>query len=415
MTHNIVFVDDEINVLESLKWVFKDEPYNTFTFNHPLDLLKNMEEEDFTVVVADQIMPEIEGIELLQMVKEKRPSTVCIIMTAQPDLKIVINAMNQGNIYKFISKPWDIMEFKATIKNAIQYYELKSEIKQLWQITNTQNAQLPALNQNLKEKVGEQTEEIKQSEKERRELEAQLIQSQKMEAMGTLARGIAHDFNNILCGIVGYTEIASLLAKEEPQIKGVLNKVMEACERARSLINQIHSFSSQKTHEDEPIMIGPVIEEVIKLLRASLPRGIEITENISAKKETIKADPTKIHQILMNLCTNSIHAMGEKGGVLKVSLDPVNLDTKEAFSHFKIKPGRYLKLCVEDTGCGMTGDTIKRIFDPYFTTKEKGQGTGLGLSVVQGIVKDYKGAILVDSEPQNYTVFDVYLPIMNSS
>jgi signal transduction histidine kinase len=129
----------------------------------------------------------------------------------------------------------------------------------------------------------------------------------------------------------------------------------------------------------------------------------------------IKADPTKIHQILMNLCTNSIHAMGKKGGVLKVSLDPVDLDTKEAFSRFKIKPGRYLKLCVEDTGCGMSRDTIKKIFDPYFTTKEKGEGTGLGLSVVHGIVKDYKGAILVDSEPLKYAVFDVYLPIMNST
>ncbi len=415
MEHNIVFVDDEINVLEALRWVFRDEPYNTFTFNHPSELLKNMEKEDFTVVVADQVMPEIEGIELLQMVKQRKPSTVCIIMTAQPELKIVINAMNQGNIYKFISKPWDIMELKATIKNAIEHYELKAELKQLWQITNAQNTQLAALNQRLKEKVGEQTEEIKQSEKERRELEAQLIQSQKMEAMGTLARGIAHDFNNILCGIVGYTEIASLLAKEEPQIKGVLSKVMEACERARSLISQIHSFSSQTTHEDEPIMIGPVIEEVIKLLRASLPRGIEIIEDISAQKETIKADPTKIHQILMNLCTNSIHAMGEKGGVLKVSLDSVNLDTEKAYSRFKIQPGRYVKLCVQDTGCGMTTDIIKRIFDPYFTTKEKGQGTGLGLSVVHGIVKDYKGAILVDSEPEKYTIFDVFLPVIDHS
>ncbi|MDB9822331.1 ATP-binding protein [Deltaproteobacteria bacterium] len=413
MSQKIAFVDDEANVLEALQWVFKDEPYNTFTFQHPLDFLKKIENEEFAVVVADQLMPEIEGIEFLQLVKEKTPATVCIIMTAQPDLNIAINAMNQGNIFRFVYKPWDNMEMKTAVKNAIDLYELKSEIRRLWQITKKQNKQLLALNKNLKEKVDEQTEEIKHTEEERRELEVQLMQSQKMDALGTLAGGIAHDFNNILSGILGYTEVASLLVdKDSQQVKGVLNKVIEACERAKSLINQILSFSRQKKDGQESIQISPIIEEVIKLLRASLPSGIEILEDITGGTEYIKADPTRIHQILMNLCTNSVHAMAKKGGALKVSLAPVELDTNEAIAYHNLTPGSYLKLSVSDNGRGMDENTMKRIFDPYFTTKEKGEGTGLGLSVVHGIVKNYRGAIIVDSKPEEYTTFDVYLPCL---
>ena len=415
MNRRIAFVDDEPNVLESLKWVFKDEPYETHTFQNPFDTLEKLEENEFAVVVADQVMPDIEGIKFLQLVKEKRPATVCIIMTAQPDLKIAIDAMNQGNIFRFVHKPWDIVEIKTIVKNAVDLYDLKTEIRRLWQLTKKQNEQLRDLNQKLKEKVDEQTEEIKQTEEERRELEIQLMQSQKMEALGTLAGGIAHDFNNILSGIVGYTEVAGLLAEENPQVKGILNKVLEACERARSLITQILSFSRHKKEELEPIQIGPVIKEVVKLLRASLPPDIEIIENIEGYSELVEADPTRIHQILMNLCTNSAHAMKEKGGTLKIDLIPLEVDSNEAHSYDNLTPGSYFKLSVSDTGHGMSQAIIERIFDPYFTTKEKGEGTGLGLSVVHGIIKNYKGAIVVESKPEEYTTFDVYLPRLNLS
>jgi signal transduction histidine kinase len=410
MSQKIAFVDDEANVLEALRWVFKDDPYNTFTFQHPLEALDRMEEEEFAVVVADQLMPEIEGIKFLQLVKEKRPATVCIIMTAQPDLNIAVDAMNQGNIFRFVCKPWDNMEMKTAVKNAIDLYELKSEIRRLWQITKKQNKQLSALNQKLKEKVNEQTEEIKKTEEKRRQLEFQLMQSQKMDALGTLAGGIAHDFNNILTGIVGYTDLASMLADNNPEIKEILNKVLEASGRAKALINQILSFSRQNKMKREPMQIVPIIEEVVKLLRASLPSNIEILEEIVGETEVIEADPTRIHQILMNLCTNSAHAMKEKGGLLKISLAPVVLDREEALPSPNLKPGSYIKLSVMDTGKGMDEDTMKRIFDPYFTTKEKGEGTGLGLSVVHGIVKNYKGSIVVESEPEKYTTFNVFLP-----
>ena len=182
MKRKIAFVDDEPNVLESLKWVFKDEPYLTYTFQSPFDVLEKIKTHEFAVVVADQVMPEIEGINLLKLVKEIRPSTICIIMTAHADLQIAISAVNQGNIFRFVFKPWDIMEIKTAVKNAIDFYELKSEISGLWKVTKNQNRQLLELNRKLKMKVHEQNQEIQQTEVVRRELEAQLIHSQKMEA-----------------------------------------------------------------------------------------------------------------------------------------------------------------------------------------------------------------------------------------
>ena len=239
-----------------------------------------------------------------------------------------------------------------------------------------------------------------------------MIQSQKMEAMGTLASGIAHDFNNILAGIVGYSEVAILLAEGNPQIKGIINKVLEACERAKGLIDQILSFSRVRIREkeEEPVNIGPIIQEVTKLLRASIPKNIEITEIINDNSGLTKADPTKIHQIIMNLCTNSIHAMKENGGSLKIELSHIDLDANEALFYNNIAPGSYLRLSISDTGHGMPDNIKKRIFDPYFTTKEKGEGTGLGLAVVHGIIKNYKGTISVESKSGKGTTFDVFFP-----
>lgn len=414
MGYKLAFIDDEPNVLESLKWVFKDDSYEVSIFSHPADLLSLLDTEEFAVVVADQIMPEIEGLKLLQAVKDKCPATVCIIMTAHADLKIAINAMNQGNIFRFIFKPWDIIELKTVIKNAVDLYELRKEIRNLWKITNDQNEQLRELNNKLKVRVDEQTEEIKQTEEEKNILEAKLIQALKMEAMGTLASGIAHDFNNILSGIVGYSEVALLLSEKDKQVSNIIGKTLEACERARSLINQILSFSRQnyQAHDEEPIQVAPIINEVIKLLKVSLPENIEIIENVNKNTGLIKASPAMIHQVIMNLCTNAIHSMKEKGGILTVDLSSIKLEAEDAGIYNDIKPGYYLKLAINDNGPGISEETMEKIFDPYFTTKEKGEGTGLGLSVVHGIIKNYKGSISVFSEPDVNTSFSVLLPLM---
>jgi PAS domain S-box-containing protein len=248
---------------------------------------------------------------------------------------------------------------------------------------------------------------------ERKRLEDQLGQDEKMKAIGTLAGGIAHDFNNILAAIIGYTEIAALQIPEESKAKESLKEVLNAGRRARDLVKQILAFSRKGEQERIPMQIGPVVKEALRLLRSSLPTTIEIRQNIESETGIVEADPTQIHQILMNLCANASQAMGEEGGILEVAIENVELGGLDSESgHFDIPPGNYLRLTVSDTGQGMPPKVLERIFEPYYTTKERGEGTGLGLSVVHGIVKNYGGTVTAYSEPGKGSTFHVYFPVI---
>ncbi|MBT1073002.1 ATP-binding response regulator [Pelotalea chapellei] len=243
-------------------------------------------------------------------------------------------------------------------------------------------------------------------------MERELRHSQKMEAIGTLAGGIAHDFNNILTAVIGYTEMAQLkLPKDNPAARD-LERVQEASSRARDLVKRILTFSRQTEQELQPIQIVPVIEEVIGLLRSTMPTTIEIhTRTLTDSKDNvILADLIQIHQVLMNLGTNAAHAMRDKGGILSISLSDVDADAALIATHPDLKPGHYIRLTVEDTGHGMEKSVKERIFDPYFTTKKVGEGTGMGLAVVEGIIKNLNGTISVYSEPGQGTAFHIYLP-----
>jgi PAS domain S-box-containing protein len=248
---------------------------------------------------------------------------------------------------------------------------------------------------------------------ERKRLEDQLRQDEKMKAIGTLAGGIAHDFNNILGAIMGYTEIAALQIPEESKAKKSLKEVLNASRRARDLVKQILAFSRKSEQERIPMQIGPIVKEALKLLRSSLPTTIEIRQNIESETGIVEADPTQIHQILMNLCTNASYAMGEEGGILQVAIGNAQLGSSDSeLTHFDVTPGNYLRLTVSDTGQGMPPEVLERIFEPYYTTKERGEGTGLGLSVVHGIVKSYGGTITAYSEPGKGSTFHVYFPVI---
>jgi PAS domain S-box-containing protein len=250
----------------------------------------------------------------------------------------------------------------------------------------------------------------KKAEAEKDRLEAMLLQSQKMEAIGTLAGGIAHDFNNILAAMRGYTDLAKLKTKDM-KIARDLDHALQACDRARDLVQQILTFSRQTEQEKKPIMLLPLIKEVSKLMRASLPAMIEIKHNLKVKSDLIMADATQMHQLMMNLCMNAGQAMKSKGGLLEISLEETTIDYKDSRYHI-LEPGRYLRLTVRDTGHGIEESHLKRIFDPYFTTKRIGEGTGLGLSVVDGIVKSHGGAIEVSSKVGEGSAFHVYLPFI---
>jgi len=251
---------------------------------------------------------------------------------------------------------------------------------------------------------------VKRDVTDKIKLEKQLSQVQKMEALGTLAGGIAHDFNNILSGIIGYTELSINEVTSGTDVHMFLKQVLKASLRARELVKQILTFSRQTEQERKPLEINLIVKEVLKLLRPSLPSNIEIRENIQYTSGKILADPTQVHQVLMNLCTNAFHAMKEHGGILEIILTDIHIDTDNIDLYKDLKQGHYIKLSVCDTGHGMTREILERIFDPYFTTKGQGEGTGLGLSVVHGIIKSYNGEIKVFSEPGKGSTFDVYLP-----
>jgi PAS domain S-box-containing protein len=251
--------------------------------------------------------------------------------------------------------------------------------------------------------------ESTRAEQQRQQLERQLQQAHKMEALGTLAGGIAHDFNNILASIIGYTEIVAAETDKGSQTHHYLKRVLEAGERARALVKQILTFSRQSDIELKPVQVKVIVKEVLKLLRASLPVTIEIVQRITGDA-AVMADPVQIHQVMMNLCTNAGYAMREKGGRLEVTLSEVVWDENSHDRPRELPAGRYLRLSVADSGQGIAPEHLSRIFDPFFTTKPKGEGTGMGLSVVHGIVTALKGHIFVTSAPGEGSRFDVYLP-----
>jgi nitrogen-specific signal transduction histidine kinase/CheY-like chemotaxis protein len=252
---------------------------------------------------------------------------------------------------------------------------------------------------------------IKDLEKESLRIQAQLQQAQKMEAIGTLAGGIAHDFNNILSAVIGYTEIVLGDIPENSSSHKNLQEVLKAGNRARDLVKQILTFSRQTEQELKPVQISHIGREALRLLRASLPTTIKIDQDLQSNSAVL-ADPTQIHQVIMNLCTNAAHAMRRKGGQLKITLSDVNLGAGFVSHHPFLSSGPYIELAVSDTGHGMEEYIVDRIFNPFFTTKDRGEGTGMGLAVVLGIVKSHGGTITVDSEIGKGSTFHVFLPVI---
>jgi len=247
-----------------------------------------------------------------------------------------------------------------------------------------------------------------------KECQAHLQRAQKMEAIGTLAGGIAHDFNNVLSIIVGNTELAMDDIPEQNPAQKSLEEVKKACLRARDMVKQILGFSRHTEQEQRPVNMGRVLKDTVQLLRSSIPRTIDIRSNIPAESHTVLADATQITQVLINLCSNSAHAMAENGGILEVTVENTKLDEDGVSGHQELMPGDYVRLTVSDTGYGIKPQFLDRIFDPYFTTKGVGEGSGLGLAVVHGIVRTHGGAVTVDSEAGKGSTFSVWLPSIDS-
>jgi len=338
---------------------------------------------------------------------------VAAIWISDTPLEILIN-----NNFFFISA--------NVIGMFISYYMEQSARKDFYMriLLEKEQEKVQSANNALEKRVQERTKQLtlanrdlkkeieirKQHEKEKTKLEGQLIQLQKMETIGTLAGGIAHDFNNILTPILGYTEMALEELSAESVLRYDIEQINNAAVRGKDLVQQILTFSRQVDFDKKQLRLDHVITEVLKLIRASFPSNIEIRQELDQDCGTVLADATQMHQIIMNLCTNALHAMRDKGGVLTIKLDKQKLGNRQIKGATKIQKGTYIRVTVSDTGHGMDQRTVERIFEPFFTNKEVGSGSGLGLSVVHGIVNSYNGTIEVESEPGVGSTFTLYLP-----
>ena len=282
---------------------------------------------------------------------------------------------------------------------ALESFELNRQLKDKKKQLDENIIQL----ESSQERLREIEEKCRALEVERETLEKQLRKAQKMESIGTLAGGIAHDFNNILGIILGYAELALLEAPNNDTLNKNVEQLIQAVDRAKKLVKQILTFSREGDETPKPLVVNPIVKEVLEMLRSTLPTTINIQHYIQKEALTLLGNPTEVHQILMNLCTNAVQAMQGKAGILRVELKEI--ESPSGLS--------YLGLTVSDTGDGIPPDILERIFDPYFTTKKPGEGTGLGLSVVHGIVKRYGGGIKIDTKPGKGTTVTVKIPLID--
>ena len=308
------------------------------------------------------------------------------------------------------------VEFISNVYKANHHKVIQCNIRDITDRKLAEEA-LREAHDSLELRVQERTAELSQAYEtlqrevsERERLEEQLRQAHKMQAIGTLAGGIAHDFNNILAAILGFTEMAIDDVPDRPLVEKNLKNVLKSSMRARDLVKQILTFSRKTNYERSPLSVTPLMDETVHLLRASIPTTIEIRLSNAASSDAVLASPVEVQQVLMNLATNASLAMQERGGVLEINLSDIDFEPDSPVFGVEVAPGEYLQLAVKDTGVGMSPDVMKRVFEPFFTTREAGKGTGMGLAVVYGIVKDLQGAINVESAPGVGFTFRVFLP-----
>ena len=359
-------------------------------------------------ILLDIKMPQMDGYEVCERLKKNKDTKhipILMITAIKTDPKDLVMGLESG-ADAYLAKPIDESVLIAQVNTALRVKKAEDQLRNqkdlLEEMVLARTAELTKANKRLEKEI----KEHRQAEKEKRRVETQLLQAQKMEAIGTLAGGIAHDFNNILTSIIGYSELGKARILQGDDATSDLDQIHNSGNRAKTLVQQIVTVGQRQDQEQRPIQLGYIVKEALGLLRAALPSTIEIREVIPKNTHIIHADPTQMHQVVMNLCTNAGQAMNKKGGTLEVKLENVSITEPEV----NLKPGPYVRLTVRDTGGGINPEVTKRIFEPYFTTKEKGEGTGLGLSVVHGIVVTHGGMITAESKPGEGSTFHVYLP-----
>jgi DNA-binding response OmpR family regulator/anti-sigma regulatory factor (Ser/Thr protein kinase) len=379
---NILVVDDDKAMARSIESVLNTQRYKVQTVHSALTALEKIKEGVFDLVLLDVMMPEMTGFQLIDALDRSNLDTYFIIMTGDSSMESAVEAIRRG-ASDYLKKPFEPDELLIRVENIIKQKQLRSEHIRV--------------------------------EGQKKQLEMELYQSQKMEAIGTLAGGIAHDFNNILSIILGNSELALDSLQELDPIRQNLEQIFTAANRAKEITYQLLSFCRKGDSKQHPLNLNTIIGESLKLMRASLPTNIEIRQNLLDGSHAVLGDATQIHQIMINLCTNAAHAMQDKGGRIEVSLKNVTLEPSHDAQYKGLPPGNYIKMIVSDTGHGINPQIMDQIFDPYFTTKDVGKGTGMGLSLVRGIVKSHGGEIRVDSKPGEFTNINILLPVIDEA
>jgi signal transduction histidine kinase len=338
------------------------------------------------LVLTDLRLPKRDGLEVLAVVKHEAPDTPVIIVSGMGTLNDAIKALTLGACDYITTPIPDMVLLKYAVERALERKSLISENKRYQKY--------------LEEEVKKKT--------------AELQQAQKMEAIGTMAGGIAHEFNNILAAIMGYADLVLLKTDQDEDVAESVRQIKKASNRAKDLVLQILAYSRKSTIQRYPVQAAVIIKETLMLLRATLPTTVELKQHIDERNTMINIDPTELHQVITNLCTNAFHALPDEKGIISVRLDTHTFREKQREDIPGLKAGEYLELVVQDNGCGMDKETAGKIFNPFFTTKGKGYGSGLGLSVVHGIVKSSNGFISVKSAPETGTAFSVLFPAVNT-
>ena len=426
----ILSVDDKAENLYMLEALLRGYGHEVDSASNGLDALRLAERGVYDVIVSDILMPRMDGFQLCrELQKDDRLRQIPLIFytATYTDPKDAAFALSLGAA-RFLTKPLEPEKFIAAVNEvadatravaprpAIKVNALEEESIYLKEYNARLVAKLEkkmldleAANKALQEDIDERERAARDQER----LEAQLRRAQKMEAIGTLAGGIAHDFNNILAGVIGFAELG-LQDSRDPQLAQHFRDILHAGTRGRELVSQILTFSRHRDQPRHPVQLDQTVEDALRILRVAVPATVALTVTSEPGLPTVLADATHVHQLVSNLVTNGWHAIGTEPGSITLKLAKFDVDEDFSRTHPDLRPARYVRLSISDTGHGMSPEVAERIFEPFFTTKASERGTGLGLSVVHGIMQACDGAITVYSEPGSGTIFHLFFPALES-
>ncbi len=402
----IMIIDDEAEHTDFLKELLDQFGFNLVVASKGEEAIRLLEKFLPDIILLDVLMPEMDGFEVCRRIKEnKRTRDIPILfMTAMTDPVNKVTGLELGGA-DYITKPFRKEEVLARLKI---HFVMRQLHLQLQETRKTLDDEVSLRTRELKKS----NEQLKKELIEQKRMEKILKQAQKMEAVSTLSRGIAHDFNNILSIIIGYCDLAAMENVSESSTLGSsLEKIHTAAFRAKELVQHLLTFCRETDQDKRHIRIAPILNSVISFMKPDFPSSIELKMDLKEETGTVLADTAKIQQLILNLCQNAVQAMAETGGKLTIGLKSVFLDLEQASDTPNMASGHYARILIQDTGPGMDPEIIERVFDPYFTTKEPGEGTGLGLAVAFGIAVSHGGTILVESLPGEGSSFEVLLPL----